>query len=543
MACLVKEVEKKKIKTDLQRNSNLNWKKMNIIFYGFLSFIFLYGKGGLCFDFVIENSVPTQGLSTSIQNNKEKLLTGKNYKNKNEWNSLTLYERFEKALKLYDWGYPSLGTLIEKVEEGPFYKKEKETSLASSWASSQFDPELSSYLYQKKGWNCGGVHFLPGDIQELATAFHPWEVGTRWGNRSVYGGNGLRAHDFHEAVHFHLYTGEGLIMLDEAKGLFYPILKVKSSFRELVPQELVSYMDIKATQEIWLGHKIGKEGPALFNSQFFKHETVQGKKTIRVLKFIERGIDIIERNGNLSYSSLRERILASPFFSSVFESFEGQFKKYKNKKDLKNILNKLKIRYLKDALYTNTLSFKDGIRVEKVETEMTIGIPGKYRGGSLKQESLSLVYFLFQKKGKKGLNQKVAMWQYPWKQDVRSKLSQLKNQKGAYWVKYKEHLKKSLNKKWILSGLSQKTNYFIMGSAWFSNSKIRPTTLFSVMNKRSYALGLAAGYNQWFYDIWDKNRLPEDSFSDLPKSSFYKTVGRGIGLKGLEHLSRNCQQL
>jgi len=516
---------------------------MEFILYGLLSLFILGAQGKHCYGFVIENETPTKGLSTSIQKSNERLLTDKSYKNKNEWITLTLFERFEKALKLYDWGYPSLRSFFEHVESGPFFKKEGITSLASSWASSQFDPELSSYLYKKNGWNCEGIHFLPGDIQELVTAFYPWEVGTRWGNRSVYGGSDLKAHEFHEAAHFHLYTGEGLVMLDESKGLFYPVLKVKSSFKELLPQELIPFMEERVAKGRLSDQKDEKDGPAIFNTSFFKHESAQGKKSIRVLKFIERGMEIIKKNGKLSYSALRGRILESPFFSTVFESFEGQFKKYRDKKGLKEILSKLRVRYLKDALYNNSLSFKDGIRVEKVTTHLTIGVPGFYRAGSLRQRTMSLVYFLFQRKGKKGLNQKVAMWQYNWKKDILNKLSQLKNQKGEYWEKYKEHLRKSLDKKWFLSHLGKKSNYFIMGSAWFSNSKNRPTTLFSVLKKREDALILAADYNQWFYDIWDKNQMPKDSFVDLPRGSFYKTVGRGIGLKGLEHLSRNCRQL
>tara|TARA_Y100001958_G_C21219267_1_gene544638 strand:- start:192 stop:1760 length:1569 start_codon:yes stop_codon:yes gene_type:complete len=522
----------------------LNLKKIRIILYGFLSLFILGGEGSRCFGFVIENAVLTKGLSTSIQKNNENPLTEKAYKNKNEWVPMTLFERFEKALKLYNWGYPSLGPYLESIEDGPFFnKKGKKISLASSWASSQFDPELSSYLYQKKGWNCEGIHFFPGDIQELMTAFYPWEVGTSWGNRSVYGGNDLKAHEFHKAAHFHLYTGEGLVILDESKDLVYPVLKVKSSFKELIPQELIAYMEEKLAQGNWPGQKAGTDGPALFKSQFFKHYSAQGKKALRVLKFIERGMDIIQRNDGLSYSALRNRILESSFFLSVFESFEGQFKKYKDKRGLKNILNKLRFRYLKDALYNNSLSFKDGIRVEKVTTEMSIGIPGSYRGRSLKQRTLSLVYFLFQRKGKQGLNQKVAMWQYPWKKDVLNKLSQLKNQKGAYWEKYKEHLKKNMNKKWVLSELGKKSNYFIMGSTWFTSSKRRPTILFSVKKKRAFASNLATNYNQWFYDIWDKNQLPKESFLDLPRGSIYQLVGKGIGLKGLKHLSRNCREL
>ena len=516
---------------------------MKIIFFGFLSLFTLIGEGSLCFGLVIENGVPTKGLSTSVQKSDEKLLTEKEYKNKNEWLSMTLFDRFEKALKLYDWGYPSLRTFLENIESGPFFKKEKETSLASSWASSQFDPVLSSYLYQKRGWNCQGIHFLPGDIQELVTTFYPWEVGTKWGKKSVYGGNGLKAHDFHEAVHLHLYTGEGLVLLDESKGNFYPIMEVKSTFKELIPQELIPYMDEKGTQANWFGRKVGKEGPAVFKSQFFKPYSAQGKKTIKVLKFIERGISIIQKNEKLSYSALRGKVLDSPFFLSVYENFEGQFKKYRNKKGFKDILNKLRFRYLKDALYNNSLSFKDGIRVEKVTTKIKIGTPGKYRGSSLSQQTLSLVYFLFQRKGKKGLNQKVAMWQYPWKKEVLERLSQLKNQKGDYWEKYKAHLEKSLKKKWLLSELGKKSNYFIMGSSWFSNIKTRPTILFAVNKKRRYAERLATDYNQWFYDIWDKNQLPKERLLDLPKSYFYQNVGKGIGLKGLEHLSRNCKPL
>ena len=118
-------------------------------------------------------------------------------------------------------------------------KSLEEHGLASSWASSHFDPDLSHYLYQKKGWNCEGIHFLPGDIQELMTTFYPWVVGTKWGKQSVYGGKDMSAHEFHEAVHFHLFTGDGLIMVDRVKDQFYPILKVKSSFKELLPQELI----------------------------------------------------------------------------------------------------------------------------------------------------------------------------------------------------------------------------------------------------------------------------------------------------------------
>ena len=170
---------------------------------------------------------------------------------------------------------------------------------------------------------------------------------------------------------------------------------------------------------------------------------------------------IIQKNEKLSYSALRGKVLDSPFFLSVYENFEGQFKKYRTKKGFKDILNKLRFRYLKDALYNNSLSFKDGIRVEKVTTKIKIGTPGKYRGSSLSQQTLSLVYFLFQRKGKKGLNQKVAMWQYPWKKEVLERLSQLKNQKGDYWEKYKAHLEKSLKKKWLLSELGKKSNYFM----------------------------------------------------------------------------------
>ena len=516
---------------------------MKIKLFGFFSLFILCIETNLCFGFVIENSVPTRGLSTSIQASDENPLTENAYKNKNEWTPKTLFDRFEKALKQYDWGYPSLKPYFESIEEKPFFKKDKKTSLASSWASSQFDSELSSYLYQKKGWDCEGIHFFPGDIQELMTAFYPWEVGTRWGKKSVYGGNELKAHEFHEAAHFHLYTGEGLVILDESKRLFYPVLKVKSSFKELIPQELIAYMEQKVVEGNWVGQKVGKDGPAFFNSRFFKHYSAQGKKTLRVLKFIERGMEIIERNEGLSYSVLRERVLESNFFLSVFESFEGQFEKYKDIRGLKSTLNKLRFRYLKDALYNNSLSFKDGIRVEKVKTEVTIGVPGSYRGRSLKQRTLSLVYFLFQRKGKQGLNQKVAMWQYPWKKHVLDKLSQLKNQKGAYWEKYKAHLKKSLDKKWVLSKLGKKSNYFIMGSTWFSSSQRRPRVLFSVKKKIGYASNLASNYNQWFYDIWDKNQLPKDSFLDLPRGSIYQAVGKGIGLKGLKHLSRNCREL
>ena len=521
----------------------MNQKTFKVIFYGFISVLFL-GKGvGPSFSFTIENEVATQGLSTSLQKSNQRLLTEKKYKNQNEWYKLTLFDRFEKALKLYNWSYPSLRAFLEIMERGSLNKIKGEHNLASSWASSHFDPDLSSYLYQKKGWNCEGIHFLPGDIQELMTVFFPWEIGTKWGNQSVYGGGELNAHEFHEAVHFHLFTGEGLVMVDESKNLFYPILKAKSSFKELLPQELIPFMSQAVSRRTWLGNKVGKEGPAYFQSRFFKPYNSQGKKTIKVLKFIERGTNIIDQNKTLPYSELRGRILESPFFLSVFEEFEGQFRKYRTKKGLRNILNKLRFRYFKDALYKNIISFKDGVRAEKVTTKITIGKPASFRGGTLKKENLSLVYFLFQKKGQKGLNQKVAYWQDSWKKDVQKKLSFLKNVKAPYWDKYKGYLRKSLTKKWSLSHLGKKSNYFIMGSTWFSNVGKRPRMLFSIKTKSDYAINLASDYGQWFYDIWDKNKISSGSLLDLPRNSFYRFVGKGIGLRGLKHLSKNCRQL
>ena len=82
------------------------------------------------------------------------------------------------------------------------------------------------------------------------------------------------------------------------------------------------------------------------------------------------------------------------------------------------------------------------------------------------KEELKLVYFLFQRKGQKGLNQKVAAWQHSFKKETQKKLNILKDVKGPYWDKYKDHLKKTLGSPWFLTHLGKKSNYFIFGSTF-----------------------------------------------------------------------------
>ena len=56
--------------------------------------------------------------------------------------------------------------------------------------------------------------------------------------------------------------------------------------------------------------------------------------------------------------------------------------------------------------------------------------------------------------------------------------------------------------------------------------------LFSVKSKVEDAMGLVSDYGGWFYDLWDKNKVSKGGPINYPRDSFYKLVGKGIGLRG-----------
>ena len=65
------------------------------------------------FSIVLENKIDLSGYTSSVLPTEKGFLTEKKVKNKNEWFGMTLAKKFEKALKRYDWAYPSLIPLLE----------------------------------------------------------------------------------------------------------------------------------------------------------------------------------------------------------------------------------------------------------------------------------------------------------------------------------------------------------------------------------------------------------------------------------------------
>ncbi|MDC0255214.1 hypothetical protein OAK75_09945 [Bacteriovoracales bacterium] len=491
---------------------------------------------GNVFSMVLENKVDLNGYTSSVLPTEKGFLTEKKVKSKHEWFGMTLAKKFEKALKRYDWGYPSLIPLLEK-----YYRKEGKSNYSSSWASANFNPLMNHYLFKNKGWNCDGISFGPGEIQELITAFFPWEIGTQFGPQSFYGGKKLDAHGFHEAVHLHLFTGEGILFYNQKTGLFYPILKAKSSFKELRVQELIPYLIPLSSTRKWFGENEKIKGPSVFHSKFFAAYNKEGKKALRVLKFVENSFIIMDKNGGLSLGQIKKKMTESPFFAKVFGEFEGQFKKYKTKKKLKEILNRLRVRYLKNGLYNNSVGLTKGLRIEKVETELILKVPGVYTETKNLKEKLKLTYFLFQRKGEGAFNQKVSKWQGAWKRSILKAIETSKKKKGLFWEKYVQKLKRKMKKEWFLTSLSKKSNYFILGSSWLSRT--RPTFLFSVRAMNERAGQMAPKWGQWFFNTWDENNMPEEKIEDLTRGDFYRFIGKGIGLKGIRHLYQNCRHL
>ena len=74
------------------------------------------------------------------------------------------------------------------------------------------------------------------------------------------------------------------------------------------------------------------KSPAYFQSQFLKPYNREEKKAVRVLKFIERGINIINQKRQLPYSQMRELILESPFFSQFLKSLKGNLENIERKR-------------------------------------------------------------------------------------------------------------------------------------------------------------------------------------------------------------------
>ena len=97
---------------------------------------------GNAFSMVLENKVDLNGYTSSVLPMEEGFLTEKKVKSKQEWFGMTLAKKFEKALKRYDWGYPSLIPLLEK-----YYRKEGKSNFSSSWASANFNPLMNHYLF------------------------------------------------------------------------------------------------------------------------------------------------------------------------------------------------------------------------------------------------------------------------------------------------------------------------------------------------------------------------------------------------------------
>ena len=488
----------------------------------------------------LENEIVVKGYSSSI---KQGLLTEKKIKKKGkDSEEMALATRFELALKSYDWGYPTLRPFFDR-----FYRKKekgKQTlNFSPSWAAANLSPLMNSYLFQNKGWDCDGLLFKRGDIQELLTAFFPWEIGTRWGRRSSYGGRTLEAHDFHEAVHLHLFTGEGLLFYEKNSKIFYPILKVKSSFKELSPQQLIPFLDFIKSKRKWFGKEEKLKGPSMFPSKFFKGRNKEGKKALNVVRFVEKYWELMAKNEKISLGEIKKKIVESSFFGEVFREFEGQFKQYKTKKKLFEILARLRRRYFRHALYNNSIGFVKGIRVEKVETDIHLKKPGNFGKTKDLKEKLTLTYFLFQRKGQKGFNQKVLRWQDSWKKSIWTKIKQIEKKKSPFWKVYSESLRKKVNKKWYLTSLGEKTNYFIMGSSWLAEQSFRPTFLLSVKSLTDKSDQMAPLWGQWFFNVWDENEMPGEESKDLFKRNFYGLVGKGIALKGIQHLYNNCTHL
>jgi hypothetical protein len=499
--------------------------------------LFVYSKGIAS---TLENEMVVKGYSSSLRpglfRENEIKKTGKDF------DEMALVNRFELALKSYDWRYPSLRPFFDR-----FYRKKEKglptLNLSVSWAAANLSPLVNSYLFQNNGWDCDGLLFKKGDIQELLTAFIPWEIGTRWGRGSSYGGRTLEAHDFHEAIHLHLFTGEGLLFFEKNSKIFYPILKVKSSFKELSPQQLVPFLDFIETKKKWFGKKEKLQGPSIVPSKFFKGRNKEGKKALNVVRFVEKYLELMAKNENISLGEIKKKIVETSFFGDIFRQFEGQFKKYKTKKKLFEILARLRQRYFRHALYNNSIDFIQGIRVEKVETEIHLKKPGNFGNTKDLKEKLSLTYFLFQRKGQKGFNQKFLGWQDSWKKSMWRKIKQIENQKGPFWKIYSESLRKKVNKKWYLTSLGKKSNYFIMGSSWLEGQSFRPTFLLSIKSLTDKSDQLAPLWGQWFFNVWDENDMPGEESKDLFKRNFYELVGKGIALKGVQHLFNNCTHL
>ena len=479
------------------------------------------------FALTLEHKMGTMGYSSSVLPSKKGFLTEKKIKKKSEFiTGMTLANRFEMALKNYDWKYPSLKPFFKQ-----FYgKKENTLNFSVAWAAANLSPLMNSYLFQNKGWDCDGFFFNRGDIKELITAFFPWEIGTTWGKTPFYGGKGLEAHEFHEAVHFHLFTGDGLLYYEKKTGIFYPILKVKSSFKELSLQELISYFDK------------GK-GPKIVPSKFFRGQNREGKKSLSVIRFAERSLEIITKNENISLFGLKKKILESSFFAEIFLEFEGLFKKYKTKKKLKEILVRLGHRYFRHALYNNSISFVKGIRVENVDTEIILKKPGIFGADEEFDKKQTMSYFLFQRKGEKGFNQKVLTSQTVWKKFLWKEIKKIEKKKGPFWEKYLNTLRKRVNRPWFLTSLGKKSNYFVMGSSWLTSSSFRPSFLLSVNDLANKVDQMVPQWSQWFFDVWDKNELTLGRAKGLSARNFYGLVGRGIALKGLNHLYKRCRHL
>ncbi len=510
----IKEYKEKKVTAKVKR------KKLVLIFMT----LFVVKQA---FALTLEHEMGTMGYSSSVLPSKEGFLTEKKTKTKNEFFSgITLANRFDLALKNYDWKYPSLKPFFEQL----YGKRENTLNFSIAWAGANLSPLMNSYLFQNKGWDCDGTFFDRGDIKELITAFFPWEIGTTWGRTPFYGGKSLDAHEFHEAVHFHLFTGDGLLFYEKKTGFFYPILKVKSSFKELLPQELISYLD-------------REKGPRILPSKFFQGQNREGRKALNIMRFTERSLEIITKNENISFFQLKKKILESPFFSEIFLEFEGLFKKYKTKKKLEEILVKLGHRYFRHALYNNSLRFVKGIRVEKVDTEIILKKPGIFGADEELDKKQKMSYFLFQRKGEKGFNQKVLSLQTVWKKSLWKKINTIEKKKGPFWKDYLKVLRKKVNRPWFLTSLGKKSNYFVMGSSWLTSTSFRPSFLLSVKELANKVDQMAPQWSQWFFDVWDKNELPLERAKGLSAKTFYGLVGRGIALKGLNYLFKRCRHL
>ena len=82
-----------------------------------------------------------------------------------------------------------------------------------------------------------------------------------------------------------------------------------------------------------------------------------------------------------------------------------------------------------------------------------------------------------------------------------------------------------------------------MGSSWLENPSFRPTFLLSVKDLTDRAFKMAPHWGQWFFNVWDENEMPGEEPKDLFKRNFYSLVGKGIALKGIHHLYKNCTHL